>query len=299
MNDFKNAYRSAIQGIEEFHIDVSVCMDERRHKQRVVKHARRTVTTAFSAMCVIFVCGFGSVKGAEYFQNVIRVNERGFESGDSITMARNEVNRNSSYILEEQINTEEKEESESSSLLAAEESRADKEAATASMKTNDEQELAADSGAAVENMKQKQPAVYNYSSWEEFEQNEDIIFPQPSISMGKNIKSTEVTVCGNWAEVRYEVDDKVFLMERADYTDTEGHEASKVFPGGVSNERTYTTPEKYTYMLVDSATEADSDKLQIHAAVTVGSYEVFIDFLGFTEKEAKEIMNSIDLSLYE
>jgi UPF0288 family protein (methanogenesis marker protein 3) len=50
---------------------------------------------------------------------------------------------------------------------------------------------------------------------------------------------------------------------------------------------------------VDSVKESEDDQLQIHGAVSVGTYEAYIDLIGYTEDEAKEIIESIDLSLYE
>ncbi|TCL55447.1 hypothetical protein EDD76_11580 [Kineothrix alysoides] len=359
MDDFKSTYQSAMQDVKEFHIDVSNCMDESRHRRRVVKRAQKATATAFSAMCVIFVCGFGSVKAAEYFQNVIRVNEWGFESGDAFTMSKGEAAQSRSYVVEEAVEKEKESpmlvSSQDESFIAGE--IAGENASAEMQMTADEANIemagvsgnsvtgnsAADSPASTvgdsercnsvtgnsvsgdrganASSKAEKPVsgnmaqtdgtaknqlwengevpVYHYVTWEEFIRNEDIIFPQPSISIGKKVVSTEVTVCGSWAMVRYEADDKVLWMERTDYSDTKGHESSKIFPGGVTNEREYTTSGVYTYKLVDSVKEKDSDKLQIHAAITVGSYEVYIDFLGFTESDAKKIMDNIDLKQYE
>ncbi len=359
MDDFKNAYQSAMQDIKEFHIDVSSCMDEGRHRRRVVKRAQKATATAFSAMCVIFVCGFGSVKAAEYFQNVIRVNEWGFESSDAFTMSKGEAAQSRAYVVEEAV--ENKEESpmlvssydesapageiageDASSKMQITEDKENIEMASISGNSVTGNSSADNSGPAIgsseisssvtsnsvsgdsginaspkeaksaaenttsgnDGVKNKfwengEVPVYHYATWEEFIKNEDIIFPQPSVSIGEKAVSTEVTVCGSWAMVRYEADNKVMWMERTDYADTKSHESSKVFPGGVTNEREYTTPGAYTYTLVDSVKENDSDKLQIHAAITVGSYEVYIDFLGFAESDAKKIMDNIDLKQYE
>ncbi len=336
MNDFKDAYRSAIQDTEEFHIDVSSCMDENKHRQRVIKHARRATTTAFSAMCVLFVCGFGSVKASDYIQNVVKVSKWGFESADTITMAQKEAGYGRSYIIEEQADIKIAEE-ESPMLMAIEEGgqKEDSQAnIDGSIQNLEEQKvmegaftdvsgnsvtdnsvpgnsvsgnmlakqksdiLVTSTEQKLENKEQELPIVY-YTSLEEFEENEDIIFPQPSISIGKKLISTEVTVSGGWAMVRYEADNKVLWIERTDYAGTEGHTSSKVFPGGAANERTYTTPDNYTYLLVNSGKESSDKKSQIHAAITVGSYEMFIDFLGFEETDAKRVIDSIDVSLYE
>ena len=356
MNDFKNAYQSAVQdmnmlGMKEIHIDASACMDDRRHKRHMMKRVQRVTATTFSAMCVVFICGFGSVKAAEYIGNVIRVNEWGFESGDAVTMARNEAEGGQTYVIGDEVRLEpSKKESASNEEMISEEPVLKEEVifgeesisgdeltskeesvtedtrsidsedtsdilqASAAAEEYDESTMLAsveaealqdgqkkvmqDKQSGIEQLEVEEIPVKDYSSWEEFEQNEDIIFPQPSINVGTNIENTNITVCGDWVMARYDVDDKILWIERTDYSGTQGHAASKVFPGGVCNERTYTTSQGYTYTLVDSVKESDGQR-QIHAAITVGSYEAFIDFMGYTEEEAEKIMDSIDLSLYE
>ncbi len=402
MNDFRSEYQSAVQdmdtlGMKEIHIDALSVMDEGRHRKRMRKKVQRMTATTFSAVCVIFLCGFGTVKAAEYIGNVIKVSEWGFESGDAATMARNEAEGSTVYVTGEEVGlalgeaevsagaacpaaampeegihagkvsetagmeeatlvkdiqygdagleaegrdsgTETlkkgkasdagtSEEEWMSGMGATEEGKAagtesaegemasGKETAEGGMpealagtaeetetaeketewqKTAETQECLEDDLCSVEAI-----PVKNYDSWEEFEKNEDIIFPQPSISIGHPIASTQIMVCGDWAMVRYDLDGKVLWLERTDYADTEGHTSTKVFPGGVCNERSYTTSQGYTYTLVDSAKGEGEGELQIHAAITVGSYEAFIDFLGYTEADAKRIMDSIDLSIYE
>lgn len=330
MNDFKNAYQSAVQdmnvfGMKEIHIDASACMDDKRHKRRVARHVQKVTVTAFSAMCMVFICGFVTVKATEYIGNVIRVNEWGFESGDAVTMARNEAENGQVYVIGDEVKPgPAKKESVSGKEKAAEEEIVTEEAmsmdaevtdgilqASAAAETEDLDESTVPMPAQEEELQKKQAGtelmeqaeveeipVKDYSSWEEFEEEEDIIFPQPAIDIEADIESTNITVCGDWAMVRYDMDDKILWIERTDYSDTQGHAASKVFPGGVCNERTYTTSSGYTYTLVDSV-KGNDEQQQIHAAITVGSYEAFIDFLGYTEEEAEKILDSIDLSLYE
>lgn len=388
MNDFKNVYQSAVQdvdmpGMNQIHIDAFQCMDEGRHRRRMMKRMRRTMTTTFSAMCIIFICGFGTVKAAEYFENVIRVNEWGFESADAVTMEHNGAQSGQVYVMKDEVAlaAEPEETVETESILVPEqtgqsEQMSDPEPAHAgdmekrraavnqpdanadqalvsknpediSAPATDQQgdELAADSvqiamaeedtagnkemqamsaapvqkysamgesneaaknglaanaeAGVIEEVEMEEIPMKSYSSWEEFYQNETILFPQPSITIGEQIEATDISVCGDWAMVRYDVDGKVLWLERTDYANTRGHASSKVFPGGVCNERTYTTPAGYTYTLIDSVKEKEEEQLQIHAAITVGSYEAYIDFIGYTEKEAKKIMDSIDLSVYE
>ena len=326
MNDFKDCYQTAVNdmgmpGMKELHIDASSCMDEDRHNRWVIRQMRRMVTTAFSAACLVFLCGFGTVKAAEYIGNVIKVNEWGFESADAATMARNKADNTGLSIISEEVGLAVDEDAKSEmsgedeaaaaglqkSVGGEEGTAADSplegdakyggEAALPEAHTlNDEVEDGAVSQkkGAEEEMEGMQ--VSNYSSLVEFEENEDIIFPQPLINVGA--ESVSFTVCGGWAMARYDTGGKVVWVERTDYAGTSGHASSKVFPGGVCNERQYTTKQGYTYTLVDSVKE-EGEQLQIHGAVTVGSYEAYIDFMGYTEEEAVQVIESINLSEYE
>ncbi len=295
MNDFKECYQSAVNdmlGEKEFHIDASQCMDVRGHNRFRARRLKRTAASAFSAACVIFLCGFGTVKAAEYIENVIRVNQWGFESADAVTMARNEAEDTQTHIISEELGID-PETAEAGTLDSVEEDMESKMAQLA-----EEGERVSEKGA-IEELEIEDIPVKNYNSLEEFEENEDIIFPQPSIILSGGAETVDITICGNWAMARYDMEGKVVWVERTDYADTQGHASSKVFPGGVCNERAYTTAQGYTYTLVDSVRENDEEALQIHGAVTVGTYETYIDFMGYTEEEAKKMIESIDLSEYE
>lgn len=338
MNDFKKAYQSAVQdmdvlGMKEIHIDAVSCMDEKRHKRCRMKQVQRATATAFSAMCIICVCSLGTVKAAGYLGNVIKVSEWGFRSGDAATMARNDGEISHTYILEEEVAETEEVTAEAGEDLPAEAAAAtalqeeqtsgiqaaalDKNAGnisadSRSVSGNGESvsgngESVSGNAGSTENeisvsnnaVEAEPMPVKKYASWEELKKDEDILFPQPSIPIGEKIDAIDITVCGDWAMVRYDVDGKVLWLERTDYADTQGHAASKVFPGGVCNERSYTDAAGYTYTLVDSVKGKEEEPLQIHAAVSVGSYEVFMDFIGYGEEEARKIIDSVNLSLYE
>ncbi len=376
MNDFKSEYQLAVQdmelfGMEKIHIDSFSVLDERRHRRRVVKRVQRATAVTFSAACVIFLCGFGTVKAAEYIGNVIKVNEWGFESGDSVTMARGEGGTGQSFVLVDEVELvsaggqEDGEETLDPPVLtggnmAAQDGGAgvlpDMTSGSADSRKMQDMEDTASVAAAAEETEmadmpgadgismQKMPPeaagggvadmqeemalksaqaadacaaealaetesaeevftdeipVKNQSSWEACRAEEDLIFSVPAADIGVDVEYADITVCGDWVMARYDAEGKVLWLERTDYGNTQGHASSKVFPGGVCNERSHTTPQGYTYTLIDSVREPGEETLQIHAAVSVGNYEAFIDFMGYTEEEAKEIMDSIDLSVYE
>ncbi|MGN0330173.1 MAG: hypothetical protein ACI4D5_02920 [Kineothrix sp.] len=263
MNDFRGCYRSAVQdmdrvGMKEIHIDARGCMDRRRHRRRVAKRLQRAAVTVSSVIGILFVCGYGTVKAGTYIGNAIKVREWGFASGDLASMEEN---------APEQMTEE---------------------SGTAELKVCPPMEEA----FRIE----EEAPVKHYSSIEEFENSEDILFPQPSMEMEGTV---EIAVCGEWAMIRYDMGSRTLWLERTNYAHTRGHAAAKVFPEGVCNERTYTNAQGYTYTLVDSVRAEGEETLRIHGAATAGTYEIFIDFSGYTEEEARQVMDSIDLSLYE
>ena len=74
---------SVLEGLgeKEFHIDASRCMDERRHQRFVARRMKKMAASAFSAVCVIFLCGFGSFITASIisrFLSFIRISSRIF-----------------------------------------------------------------------------------------------------------------------------------------------------------------------------------------------------------------------------
>ena len=123
----------------------------------------RSAATAFSAACVIFLCGFGTVKAAEYLENVIKVQEWGFESADAATMARNETEYPRTYIVSEEVGLS-MEDNDVKEVVGGEEGPVLFEAGEEDM---------------TEEVEVEEMPVKNYSSLEEFRRNEDIIFPQP------------------------------------------------------------------------------------------------------------------------
>ena len=51
-------------------------------------------------------------------------------------------------------------------------------------------------------------------------------------------------------------------------------------------------------MVADTPGEEDSPN-GIHAAISVGDYELIVDFYGYSEKEAFEVLDHLDLSVYQ
>lgn len=300
MNDFKEAYQSAMREVGEFHADAADCMDPGKHRKRMYRRFGRAAATGFSIMCVVFVCGLGTVRAAVYMKNVIRVRPYGFEGTDA-------AGANGAWVLDEQVETASLYPGDGGGEIPAEEPKAGAQMADEAEKSEIPVEKAATAsmqaiGEATEDVTAVEtefiPVIY-YESFEEFEKSEDILFPQPSEGIGGNADSILISVCAEWANVRYDMGGRTFWLERNDYTGTSGHRSSKVFPEGICNERIHTTEQGYSWTLVDSVKSREDEPEKLHAAATAGNYEIYADFEGYTEGEAEKILDSIDLSLYE
>ena len=66
----------------------------------------------------------------------------------------------------------------------------------------------------------------------------------------------------------------------------------------VIHERSYTTEDGRNYLVVDSQVE-QADGKRIHTAIAVGQYEIYGDYIGYTEEEVYKMLESMDLSPYE
>ena len=86
MADFGKAYKDAAAEIGRPSIDAQSVLDEARRRRVKRRMLCRKGATFASVILIIFVGGFTSAKAAGYLGSVIRVNERGFVSGDPDTM---------------------------------------------------------------------------------------------------------------------------------------------------------------------------------------------------------------------
>lgn len=277
MNDFKTTYRDAVSEIENVHIDVTTVLDEGRRKRFMAHRKRQKIVTVVAAGGIFVLCTLGTVQAAEYVKTVIKANEYGFQSADAVTMSFSEKEGKESgddTDLAQRMTNEEWEEELQNALKMG----------------NDD--LMFESSESV---------TREYHSIKDFKEQEDAVFVLPSMEeMGYAVDSERIWVNGAFISVRVTCGEKHIFFDRIDYSDARGgHASSTVYTGGVCNERTFTTKKGYEYILVDSKEKTEEGQLMIHAAISVGYYEMYVDFFGFEENEVKRILEEMDLSLYE
>lgn len=275
MNDFKTTYRDAMSGVETVHIDIASVLDEGRRKRLRAHRNRQKFMTVTAVGLVFCLCTLGSVQAADYIKTVIKVNEYGFQSADMVTMAR----------------TEGKEEAAEDTVMSGGISKEEEEA-FAELEKMEPDEL------VIEAM---EDTLKEYASVEEFREKESAVMVLPDMEkLGYQVDSEKIWVSGTFISVLFSCGDRQIFFDRVDYSNAKrGHASSTVYTGGVCDERSFTTKQGYEYILVDSVKEEKDEAPEIHAAISVGYYELYADFTGYEEGEVMQILESMDLSAYE
>ncbi len=151
----------------------------------------------------------------------------------------------------------------------------------------------------IEQLEAKVMSQTEYSSLEEFKEAEQIPIALPETDLlGEQVISEYYVVLGDhYLKARIETEGRFFMLDQVYFGNTDGHVSSTVYPEGVCNERSYTTIKGYTYTIIDSVCE-QGECPDIHAAISIGDYELIANFTGYTQEEAYVILDNIDLSVY-
>ena len=115
---------------------------------------------------------------------------------------------------------------------------------------------------------------------------------------GEITRERYYVVGDDYLMVDIESGDKTFYMDQSYFGNSSGHATSTVYGEKLTNKRNYVTKDGYLYVVADTPGEEDSPN-GIHAAISVGDYELIVDFYGYSEKEAFEVLDHLDLSVYQ
>ena len=115
---------------------------------------------------------------------------------------------------------------------------------------------------------------------------------------GEITRERYYVVGDDYLMVNIESGDKTFYMDQSYFGNSSGHATSTVYGEKLTNKRNYVTKDGYLYVVADTPGAEDSPN-GIHAAISVGDYELIVDFYGYSEKEAFEILDHLDLSVYQ
>lgn len=289
MNNFQDMYRQSIDRLPGLSIDAAVVLDEVKHRKRVAKRRRQMFASAAVTCSLLFVCGIGSVTAANYFHNIIRVTDSGFASGDADTM---EMAASDAGIMG----------AAARSMDAGPVNAEQNAAATGGMQEETmpqaayEEKLSGQEDVAADEV---DSGYREYSSIEDFRVNETAALALPAIPSG-DIESVIIHVSRYMEDIFFlqrMKDGQMIQIRSTYYEDSSIHSSSTVYKDEVTNQREYTTESGFTYTVIDTmgATEEQSG---VHAAIAIGNYEVFADFWGYTQQQAFDMLESMDLSVY-
>ena len=284
MRNFREAYKQSVDNIKLPDLTAEQIKEEGSRKKFLTYHRQRRFVAAASAACIFLLCTAGVAAAAGYAKSVIRTDAFGFRTADPETALENAAEAQP----EEGILTGQAQED------VVEDAGTEKRA---------EFQSASSEECVMESADMEEIQEQRYDSLEAFQEAIQegkampVALPDQTL-LGNAVCSEEYLTLGNsFLLVRIETDGHLFMIDQSYYGDSEGHAASIVYPEGVCNERSYTTVQGFTYIVLDSVREEEGEP-GIHAAISIGDYELIVDFLGYTEEEAYEILDNMDLTVY-
>lgn len=280
---------------------------EKRYKKAVI---RQWVTVAASAAVLLVLCSAGSQAAKNYSKSFIFADENGFRTADEQTA----LDRSASSDDEEAMVETMPEEAEDMPMLTALEGD---EGAVYDGEANEQAKQAAGSGSGdfYEEYRQEaaeydgdDPEITDGEGMEittvQYNSRKDLLAAGITCSLPDRYLFGEITreryyvVGDDYLMVNIESGDKTFYMDQSYFGNSSGHATSTVYGEKLTNKRNYVTKDGYLYVVADTQGEEDSPN-GIHAAISVGDYELIVDFYGYSEKEAFEILDHLDLSVYQ
>lgn len=308
MKSFKKEYRQAMDAIQTPQFDPGKMKKaEKRYKKAVI---RQWITVAASAAVLFVLCSAGSQAAKNYSKSFIFADENGFRTADEQT-ALDQVA--SSYDEDAMMETmsEDVEDMPMLTALEGDEGAVYDEGADAQAKQADE----SDSGNFYEECQQEaaeydgdDPEITDGEGMEistvQYNSRQDLLASGITCSLPDRYLFEEITreryyvVGDDYLMVDIESGDKTFYMDQSYFGNSSGHATSTVYGEKLTNKRNYVTKDGYLYVVADTPGEEDSPN-GIHAAISVGDYELIVDFYGYSEKEAFEVLDHLDLSVYQ
>lgn len=304
MKSFKKEYRQAMDAIQTPQFDPEKMKKaEKRYKKAVI---RQWVTVAASAAVLFVLCSAGSQAAKNYSKSFIFADENGFRTADEQTALDQAA---SSYDESAMMETMSEDVEDMPMLTALEGNEG------AVCGDEADEQVKAGSGNFYEECRQEAaeydgdaPEITDGEGMEittvQYNSRKDLLAAGITCSLPDRYLFGEITreryyvVGDDYLMVNIESGDKTFYMDQSYFGNSSGHATSTVYGEKLTNKRNYVTKDGYLYVVADTPGEEGSPN-GIHAAISVGDYELIVDFYGYSEKEAFEILDHLDLSVYQ
>lgn len=273
MENFEEAYKEIMDCIPVPDICIEEMPEESRIKRAWTYRRKRYMTAAALAGGIFVIYTLGGVAAAGYARSLVRGNENSVQTMDM----------NTALIQEESAMLQVPAETYGEIGRAYTEEDYEETAGSGieGRLAEPEASVAYSDGVAVEalenSVEQKMQSALPEEGLEEAWKQADYILEED----------------GSWL-VRLETEEKVLLLHQYHDSDISDLAFAKTDLDGGCNERNYTTGQGFVYKLADSP-----DGEEIYAAITVGDYELILEFYGYMETEVCEVLESMDLTVYQ
>lgn len=264
MKKFREAYREVLDNFMKYTACCQKILDEAAHKDRVGRQRKKKALSVAAGFFILLICGFTTVKAADYICSRISITDLGFMNSGGTAES-----------LQEQ-------------------SGEGKEAALLGEWAEVTEKGIKEDGVVIEEIEER-----TYTSYEAFKEQETFPLAIPEIPEGQ-MEEIHIWVTGESDALTFwkKVDDRQVIQDVWNFGNSKAHAGSRSYLDGVTNERSYTTKDGRNYLVVDSKAERES-QMRIHTAISIGQYEIYGDYIGYTEEEVYKMLESMDLSVYE
>ncbi len=259
MNNFSRGYQEAMSSIVIPEITVETVLNEARHRQSMHIKLYRQIMVVATALCICFIGAAGTATAVNYTKSFIGVNKFGFTTSTS---------------------------KESNGL--------------ADLLNIDLSDYGISSKEDVEVLDMTIMASETFHSLDAvYVAYPDIILAMPNFSCVTEAITEETYVIFNKSKIDASVicGEKYFEIVQTDFGNSTSHYSSIMYSSEVCNERNYTTKQGFTYKLVDSVYE-EEQPFRIHAVISINNYEIVVEFMDYSEEEAYQILESMDMNIY-
>lgn len=272
MKNFKDEYKKTLDGLNLPDLTPEqILLRAQQKKVTRIKRQKRLMVIA-TAACLFLLCSVGVGAAAGYARSLIRTTEYGFQTED---------------FLSAQADT-------AKDTAVGTQAEAKRGAAEDTAVTDEAECKEKEEACIVEEMPETE-----YDSYEAFSAAEDIPFAKPPVNLlcGKITEESYSVAGESFLFATIEAGEKSVRIDQSYFGDTQGHASSTVYSGGVCNERIYTASNGFDWTVIDSVCEQRKPD-EIHAAISVGDYEVIVNFSGYSQEEAFDILDGMDLKIY-
>lgn len=258
MKNFKKAYKEAVDSIPVPGFCTEEISEENQIKKTLLYRRKRHAAAAAFAGGIFVIFTLGGV-AAGYARNPVQADENGFQTMDiNIASAQDEMQE---------------------AVMPA--------GGIVMERMAGIQDSEGGSGDTV-----SEDLIY--TSLNAFEEAQDIPLALPDTDLMGELKREEyILTKDGFLSVCLETEESILLLHQSYCGSTSESSSAAAYTDEAGDERNYTTGQGFSYEMTDT-----SDGEEMHVSITVGGYELILDFYGYTKEEVYEVLEDMDLSVY-